>query len=74
MLNDGYFSDLSLLDWVGVVLLAPLLLALTILIVYLIIGMIISGPRLRRIAREKQTPKPTDEIKPTTSPRRAPGD
>jgi hypothetical protein len=44
---------MSLWDWVGVVLFAPLLLALGILLVYIVIGLLGSRARLRRVAIQR---------------------
>jgi hypothetical protein len=65
---------MSWLDWIGVVLFAPLLLALALLIVYLTIGMIGSIPRRRRIAREAAERAAKDIVRPKRTPRQAPGD
>ena len=75
VISDGYFSDMSWVDWVGVVLFAPLLLALTLLLGYVIVGIIGSGPRRRRIAQQAAAePEATDEARPKRTPRQAPGD
>lgn len=73
MWNGAYFSDLSLLDWVGVALLTPLLLALVTLIVYLIAGMIGSIPRRRRLARQRSREAKAGG-KRAAAPRQTPGD
>lgn len=62
-------------DWIGVALFAPLLVALALLLGYVIIGVIGSGPRRRRIANQlKAEPGPADEARPSRNPRQAPGD
>ena len=62
-------------DWIGIALFAPLLLALVLLLVYLIVGIIGSGPRRRRIAeRAAAEPEPTEEARPKQSPSQVPGD
>jgi hypothetical protein len=66
---------MSWLDWIGVVLFAPLLLALAILIVYLTIGFIGSGARRRRVAMEAAAKRESAATaKPKRTPRQAPGD
>ena len=52
-MTDGYFSDMSMIDWLGVVLMAPFLVAMALLIVYFTIGVLGSRRRLRKIAIEK---------------------
>jgi hypothetical protein len=74
---------MSLWDWVGVVLFAPLLLALGILLVYIVIGLLGSRARLRRVAIQRET-EARDEARdeperPAATPRRrapsqSPGD
>jgi hypothetical protein len=74
-MQDGYFSDLSWLDWIGVVLFAPLLLALVTLLVYLTIGFIGSGARRRRVAKEAAAKREApDKVKAKRTPGQAPGD
>jgi len=66
---------MSLWDWIGVVLFVPLLVALAILIVYLVIGMIGSNARRRKIANEQaQQRAQTTAIKPKRTTRQVPGD
>lgn len=66
---------MSWVDWIGVVLFAPLLLALAILMVYLTIGIIGSGARRRRIAIEAAAKRESmDTVKPKRTPRQATGD
>jgi hypothetical protein len=66
---------MSLVDWVGVVIMAPFLLAMLVLIVYLTIGFIWSGPRLRRIARNAAAREaPAEEARPRRTPQQQPGD
>lgn len=75
MLNDGYFSGMSLGDWIGIALFAPLLLALTLLLVYVVIGILGSGPRRRRIANQPPDERePSGDAKPAATRRQAPGD
>ena len=64
VLIDGYFNDMSLADWIGFALLAPLLLLMGVLFVYLLIGVIGSGPRRRRIANQPPAEQP-DEATPS---------
>jgi hypothetical protein len=71
VLIDGYFNDMSLADWIGFALLAPLLLLMGVLFVYLLIGVIGSGPRRRRIANQPPDEQP-DEANPESAPLRAP--
>ena len=69
MFNDGYFSSMGPIDWIGVALMAPFLLAMLALGVYLVLGMIGSIPRRRRLARRL----PAEPARKPT-PRQAPGD
>jgi hypothetical protein len=66
---------MSWLDWIGVVLFVPLLLALTILLVYLTIGIIGSGARRRRVAQEAAAKREAAAtVKPKRAQRQVPGD
>lgn len=64
---------MSLLDWLGVAIMAPFLVAMVLLIIYLTIGLIGSGPRRRRIAQQAQQEKKRDE-KASNVPQQMPGD
>jgi hypothetical protein len=48
--NDGYFAELSLTDWIGMALAAPLALALLALVALIVIGCLGSRARRRRAA------------------------
>jgi hypothetical protein len=70
---------MSLWDWVGVVLFAPLLLALGILLVYIVIGLLGSRARLRRVAIQREIEALDAAERPAATPRRrapsqSPGD
>lgn len=74
-MTDGYFSDMSVVDWIGVALMAPFLLAMTLLIVYLTIGLLGSRKRLRQIAEAKAATPPAEEnVRPSRTPSEVPGD
>jgi hypothetical protein len=61
---------MSLWDWVGVVLFAPLLLALAILIVYIVIGLLGSNARRRQVAIQRRAEAPEAAERPAAKPRR----
>ena len=62
-------------DWVSVILFVPLLVALTILLVYLVIGMLGSNARRRKIAAQAAAePEPTEATRPKRATRQVPGD
>ena len=68
-------TNMSLVDWIGVVLMAPFLLAMLTLIVYLTIGFIGSVPRRRRIARNAAARDASaDTARPRRTPQQQPGD
>jgi hypothetical protein len=74
-ITEDVIAKMSLVDWIGVVLMVPFLLAMLTLIVYLTIGFIGSAPRRRRIARDAAARKASvEQAPPRPAPQHQPGD